>query len=279
MSDARAALEAIGQLPDAEIDLADAAVQLARIDAPQADWHAAQDHLSLLARDAVEMAGELSEDDLAGRLRVLATLMGARHRYGGDVDTYDDPRNANLIRVIERRRGLPVALGILWLHAARAAGWEAEGLDFPGHFLLALPVPGDTHGSKVLLDPFAGGTTVDTRGFKRLLRAVEGPLAQPRPELLDAMSNRGILLRLQNNILLRRMTAGEILGALACCEDMLRIAPEVPGLWHQAGLLNRQAERPAAAVDCLEHFLHLAPSGEAADQARTTLAELRAGLH
>lgn len=278
MSEVRAALEAIGQLPDGEIDLADAAIQLARVDAPQADWHAAQAHLSALARDAVEMAAEIQLGDIAGQLRVLATLMVARHRYGGDVDTYDDPRNANLIRVIERRRGLPVALGILWLHAARAAGWEAEGIDFPGHFLIALPVEDPPHGSKVLLDPFAGGTSVDTRGLKRLLRVAEGPLAEPRPELLDPMSNRAMLLRLQNNILLRRMAGGDTLSALAACEDMLRIAPEVAGLWREAGLLNRQLERPAAAVDCLERFLRLAPPGDAADRARLAIAELRAQL-
>lgn len=275
MSDARAALEAIGQLPDPEIDLADAAIQLARIDAPQADWHAARDHLSVLARDAVEMASEIRAGDLAGRLRVLATLMVARHRYGGDVDTYDDPRNANLIRVIERRRGLPVALGILWLHAARAAGWEAEGIDFPGHFLIALPVESD---SKVLLDPFAGGTSVDARTLRRLLRKAEGPLAEPRPELLDPMTNRAMLLRLQNNILLRRLAADDGAGALAACEDMLRIAPEMASLWREAGLLNRQLGRTAAAVDCLEHFLRLAPPGEAAERARLAIGELRSRL-
>ena len=49
---ARLALDAIGQLPDGELDLAGAALQLARVDAPSADWHGASEHLSQLARDA-----------------------------------------------------------------------------------------------------------------------------------------------------------------------------------------------------------------------------------
>ncbi len=65
------------------------------------------------------------------RAGALAGLMTGRWRYPGDRDSYDDPANANLIRVIERRRGLPVALGVLWLHCARAAGWDAFGVDFP----------------------------------------------------------------------------------------------------------------------------------------------------
>jgi hypothetical protein len=64
MTDARAALEVIGELPDSEIDLADAALQLARIDTPDADWQSASAHLSLLARDAVRHAAQVAPDDL-----------------------------------------------------------------------------------------------------------------------------------------------------------------------------------------------------------------------
>lgn len=131
-SDPRAALDAIGLLPDGEIDIADAALQLARVDAPDADWLAARAHLSELARDAAGVAAELPGDALPQRAVALALLIAGKHGYRGDVESYDDPANANLIRVTERRRGLPVAIGIVWLHAAHAAGWAATGVDFPG---------------------------------------------------------------------------------------------------------------------------------------------------
>jgi len=224
MIDPRIALEAIGQLPDAEIDIADAALQLARIDAPDADWQATRAHLSALAREAVALANGVPEDDTATRARVLALLLSARHGYSGAVEDYDDLRNANLIRVIERRRGLPVALGIIWLHAARAVGWAAYGIDFPGHFLLAL-----VGASTVVLDVFAGGTPLDIDALRRLLKAVEGPQAELRPGLLAPMSARGVLLRLQNNIRLRRLAAGDVAGVLSCTQDMLRFAPGAAG--------------------------------------------------
>ena len=75
----------------------------------------------------------------------------------GNVEDYDNPANANLIQVIERRQGLPVALGILWLHAARAAGWPAHGVDFPAHFLIAL----EGAGGQLVVDAFDGGTCLD----------------------------------------------------------------------------------------------------------------------
>ncbi|MGE0418997.1 MAG: transglutaminase family protein, partial [Acetobacteraceae bacterium] len=148
MRDTRLALEAIGRLPDAEIDIADAALQLARIDRPTADWASASAHLSDLARQAVATATVLPDGSPVSRARALSDLLVDRFGYRGDVETYDDLANANIISVIERRRGLPVALGVIWLHAAHAAGWTAYGIDFPAHFLIGLA----HEGSQVVLD-------------------------------------------------------------------------------------------------------------------------------
>src|SRR4051812_46166457 len=137
MTDPRDALDAIGALPDTEIDIGDAALQFARIDAPAADWEAARAHLTDLARAGSGLSDTIDDADLAARAIGLSGLLGGRFGYRGDDETYDDLANANLIRVIERRRGLPVALGVLWLHTAHAAGWAAHGVDFPAHFLVA----------------------------------------------------------------------------------------------------------------------------------------------
>lgn len=275
MTSATPALEAIGQLPDAEIDIADAALQLARIDAPEADWQAARAHLSELARDAAALAADLPDDNLPARAGALAGLLAGRHGYRGDRADYDNPANANLIHVIERRRGLPVALGILWLHAARAARWPAHGLDFPGHFLLAL----EGAGGPVVMDVFAGGEALDGAGLRALLRRAEGAKAELRPELLAPMPARAVLLRLQNNIRLRRLRGGDLAGALACAEDMLRIGPDNALLWREAGELNERLERVGAALHCFERFLLLVPAGTTADRTRTAMDELRSRLN
>ena len=280
MSDPRDALDAIGQLPDAEIDLADAALQLARIDAPEADWHAARAHLSELARDAVALAGGLGGADLSARAGALAGLFNGRHRYSGDTETYDDPANANLIHVIERRRGLPVALGILWLHCARAAGWGAHGIDFPGHFLVALEGPHNPALPRSsVLDPFAGGETMDARDLRALLKRIEGPKAELRPGVLQPMSARAVLLRLQNNVKARRLQAGALDAALLCVEDMLRIAPDAAALWREAALIHQRLGHVAAALRCFERFLALVPQGDAASRVRAAVEELRARLN
>ena len=123
-----------------------------------------------------------------------------------------------------------MALGILWLHCARAAGWEAFGIDFPGHFMIALP----GGGSQLVLDVFDGGQPMDARALRALVKRVEGPKAELRPGLLQPMGARAVLLRLQNNLKIRRLDAGDLTGAVAAVDDMLRIAPDHASLWREA---------------------------------------------
>lgn len=275
MADPLAALDALGQLPDAELDLADAALQLARADLPGADWEPVRAHLSALARDAAYLGPPEGKDGAEARAGALAALLAGRHGYRGDAETYDDLANANLIRVVERRRGLPVALGILWIHAARAAGWEASGLDFPGHFLIGLAAGG----RQAVVDPFDGGQVLDAPALRALVKRIEGPGGELRPGFLRPVGNRLVLLRLQNNVKLRRLRAGDVRGALDCAERMLRLAPAAATLWREAALMHEQIGQIAAALGAWERFLALVPEGELAVQAQEAIAGLRARLH
>ncbi|HTI80090.1 MAG TPA: transglutaminase-like domain-containing protein [Acetobacteraceae bacterium] len=275
MTDPRDALEAIGLIPDTEIDIGNAALQLARVDAPDANWQRAQAHLSDLARDAVTIAKSIGTNDVSMRAEALAGLITGRYAFAGDSETYDDLANANMIRVVERRKGLPVALGIIWLHAARAAGWGAHGVDFPAHFLIAL----EGKSVQAIVDVFAGGATLDARDLRALLKRVEGENAELRPGLLRPMSARRVLLRLQNNIMTRRLQGGDLAGALTCTEDMLRIAPDHAELWRQAAVMNQRLERVSAALRCFDRFLALVPEGDAAARVRGAMDELRTRLN
>jgi regulator of sirC expression with transglutaminase-like and TPR domain len=275
MSDPRQALKAIGQLADTEIDIGNAALQLARVDVPGADWQIAARHLSDVAQAVVTRAVAIDDTDLRRRAEALAEVLAGQFGYAGDRETYDDTANANLIRVTERRRGLPVALGVIWLHAARAAGWDCHGVDFPAHFLIALK--GDK--TQVVIDVFNGGGIMSARSLRDLLKRIEGEKSDLRPGLLQPMSTRRVLLRLQNNIMTRRLDAGDVGRALRCVEDMLSIAPTQAELWRQAGVINHKLEQVAAARDCYSRFLDLVPEGAAADEVRVHLDLLKSILN
>ncbi len=276
-------LDAVGQLPDEEIDVAAAALQFARIDLPGADFARAQAHLSAIARDAVAAARAMGSRTAPARAGALSALFGGMG-YAGDTATYDDPANANLLRVTERRRGLPVALGVLWLHAGRAAGWPVHGLDFPGHFLLSVGgaaqprAPRSSSPGRVVVDVFAGGLQIDNAAMLALLRRTHGPQAELHPGMLAPMLVRAVLLRLQRNLQGRRLAAGDVAGALACVENMIRIDRDAVALWQDAALLHTRLGQPDRALACHAKVLELVPEGTVARVTQRAMDELRARL-
>ncbi|WP_043836253.1 SirB1 family protein [Muricoccus aerilatus] len=274
IAEARAAIEAAGRLPDDELDLGAVALQFARIDAPGADWRAAEGRLSALVRSVLSQEAPREAEE---RRALIARVIHEEAGYAGDAETYDDLRNANLIRVTERRRGLPVAIGLLWLHVAEAAGWPARGLDFPGHFLVALD--GAQKAGSVVVDPFGGGTPLPVPALRALIKRVEGPAAELRPGMLAPMSRRAVLLRLQTNIRLRRLRDEDVEGALACTADMLRLAPDASPLWREAAVMNARLGHLGAAIEDMERFIALIPTGEASSRGREMIEEWRARLH
>ena len=206
---------------------------------------------------------------------MLAGLLVDELDYRGDSETYDDLANANLLRVIERRRGLPVALGILWLHAARAAGVVASGVNFPGHFLIRI----GGGNSQLLIDVFAGGSILDADALKSLLRSIYGRATSLREDMLAPMGNRDILLRLVGNIRSRQEQAGEFRNALLTLSDMQKIAPDMAQLLLDAARLHEALDELHAATEALGQFLMLQPDGPSAEHARQQIIRLRGRIN
>ena len=275
-SDLEARLREMGARPDDEIDVAQAALLMAALHRPGKSLAAYERHLSAVAEATAGAAGDLrAEESLDGRVEALHGVLGDRFGYCGDRQDYDDPQNANIMSVMERRLGLPVALGIMTLHAARAQGWDIWGLGFPGHFLVRL----DLGGERAVIDPFNGWERMDSAQLRDLLKAVAGLDAELTREHYAPVENRNVLLRLQNNIKLRALQAERFEEGRSCLEIMLMIAPGEGLLWREMGVVNTQLGNLRAAIGSLERYLELAPSAHQADEALQLIGMLRAKLN
>lgn len=272
-------LRRIGQTDDEDIDLVEAALALAMLDHPVADLAPYRAHLTALGVDLGAVMREAPADGLADRIAALTRLMTQMHGYRGDTETYEDLQNANLIRVIDRRRGLPVALGILAMGAARANGWSIMGLNFPGHFLMRL----DHADGRQILDPFDGARPRDPRELREMLKQTAGLDAELTPDHYAPVSNREVLLRLQNNLKLRHLSTDQPAKALAVVEDMLLFAPDHIGLWRESGLLNAHLGNLAAGIAAFENFLRIGrakgASAQLLDHTQALLRQLRGRLN
>ena len=251
------ALESVGRQPDEMIDLAEVALLLAALDYPETDLAPYRRHLAALASNLTDIAAQ-EKETLDGRVAALTQVLAEQHGYAGDRRTYEDLQNANLIRVVDRRKGLPVALGILYIHAARAQGWRASGINFPGHFLISV----EDEEERIILDPFEGGMQVDLGRLQLMLKTALGADAELQPEYYASMTNRGVLLRLQNNIKKRVLDNGDNQRGAAVVEGMLTIAPELPDLWREAAELRAEIGEMRSALQALDRLLLLADDSQ-----------------
>lgn len=208
----------------------------------------------------------------------LAEVIAEAYAFRGDTETYDDLQNADLARVIERRKGLPVALSILYLHVARAQGWEAEGLAFPAHFLIRVAIDGARH----VVDPFHDGVVREASELRELLQKLLGREAELQPGHFDPVADRDVLLRLENNVRLRLAKREDWPGASRSLDRMLAIAPDRPELLFEAGEVATRLDKRRAAIAAFERFLGV-DKGRADPQLRerasALLQELRRGLN
>ena len=269
--EAQAALAALASLPDAAIDLAEAALALSALGPRAPNSTPYRRHLSEIAMAVGNTAGA----SLGGRIEALNDVILGTFGYRGDTQTYDDLDNADLARVIDRRKGLPVTLGILYLHAARAQGWSAAGLGFPGHFLIRI----EGGGEAAVLDPFHAGRILDAAGLRGLLKATCGLDAELEPAHWQPVANRDVLIRLQNNIKARCLESGDVARALDAVEAMLLFAPEANHLWRDAGVLHAKLGQLGGAVRALERYLARSGVGPARDEAERMLSRVRAELN
>lgn len=276
-----AQLRAASAAADEALDIASLALAFAEIDQREKSRTPYLAHLAELADAArmglakADLARFKSADQLA---TALADIMTRRFSYRGDSETYDDLKNADLMHVIDRRKGLPVALGILYLHMARALGLDMTGLNFPGHFLLRLQVGADA----AIIDPFNGGQVLTPADLLHLLRTIEGPDARLTPDHYAPVAARDILLRLQNNILGRALRSGDLETARRVLTRMIWLAPARSGLQFELGRLEVHAGHMGAAATAFAHCRDMA-AGEGemqlAQMAEEALRRLKSKLN
>jgi regulator of sirC expression with transglutaminase-like and TPR domain len=266
----------IGTQADGDIDLAEAALTLAAADRPGVSIEPYRRHLAKLTEDVSVFAGTSRRHlPIEECIDAMAQVIFRRHGYGCDPETFDEIEAANLMNVIDNRRGLPVTLGILYMHVARSLGWHMDGIDFPSRFLVRF----ENDGERRILDPAEGLVSLDPAAMRALLKAVAGNAAELAPGDYTPMSNRAVLFRMQNNIKVRHIRAERMEEALEVIETMALFAPDEPELWREAGIINAKLDNLKAAVAALEEYLRRNGMSEQGVEARDLLQKLRNRLN
>ena len=261
---------------DSSLPLLEAAIAVAQDEMPQLDVQGVLDEVDMLAE---RLCRRLPADAAPlQRLRLLNPYFFQELGFAGNVNDYYDPRNSLLPAVLQTRRGIPITLALIYIELAQRAGLQADGVCFPGHFLVKLTLPN----GEVVIDPYSGQslTREDLEErlapFRRQLegggaRAAEAPLAA----WLQPATARETLTRLLRNLWQVHRSADDLPRLAAVLRRLLIV-------WPMAGPERRELVRVLARLGRhheaeLELATYLQNRPDAADAAplREELAQWR----
>ena len=251
------------------VDLARAALLIAKEEYPQLSIERHLGRLDQLAEEVKDRIGNEGAPLIVFQ-ELLHTLC-QRNGFRGNREAYYDPRNSLLSDVLDRRKGIPLTLGIIVLEVGWRLGLPLEGVNFPGHFLVRFP--GTT--IRLLVDPFDTGRVWFEDQAQELLDRVYGGMVRVRPRFLKPARKREILVRLLANLKGIYLNVQDNDRALAAIERILVIHPTAAGQIRDRGTLLARMGRADEALAQLEWYLDYAPEASDARQIRSLVEELR----
>ena len=159
----------IAGMRDEDVSLAEGALWIAASEYPGL---AIDDYLACLHDMAAKLRGRLRADiATADKLMALNRYLFDELGFSGNSDDFYDPRNSFLNEVIERRVGIPITLGVVYIEIGRRIGLGLHGVSFPGHFLVKCAL----RDGIVVLDPYSRGVSLDADELQQRLRAAGSP--------------------------------------------------------------------------------------------------------
>ena len=262
----------IAGMRDEDVSLAEGALWIAASEYPGL---AIDDYLACLHDMAAKLRGRLRADiATADKLMALNHYLFDELGFSGNSDDFYDPRNSFLNEVIERRVGIPITLGVIYIEIGRRIGLGLHGVSFPGHFLVKCAL----RDGIVVLDPYSRGVSLDADELQQRLRAAGSPgdvdgaiLAH----LLGAASNKEVLGRMLRNLKGIYVERADWLRALSASERVIALLPDDAGEEYRdrAGIYLK-LECIRAALGDFNTYLRQCPGAADAETVTAQIAEL-----
>jgi regulator of sirC expression with transglutaminase-like and TPR domain len=265
----RGEFEAIVRSPDGEIDLALAALLIAREEYPSLEPGPYLRRLEDMAAEARDLVGaERHPRSVAiGLGRYLFAEMG----FAGASEEYFDPRASYINDVLDRRIGIPLSLSLVYMEVARRAGFTVDGVGLPGHFIVKHPCPG----GDIFVDPFDRGSILKPGDCTRKVHDIYGGAVSFQPFMLGAVTKRQVLTRMIHNLKTIYLAAKWYERALSMVELLLVIAPWDLDEIRDRGMLRYRLGSFEGAASDLDTYLKYSVAAVDVDLVRRNVRVLK----
>ncbi|XP_054630852.1 F-box only protein 21 [Dunckerocampus dactyliophorus] len=192
----------------------------------------------------------------------LNSVLYDQLQYKGDQTDYYNPLNSYIHQVLQRRKGIPISLSVLYMTLAQKLGVKLEPVNFPSHFLLRWcqkPQGSQDIYDFVYIDAFGKGKQLTAKECEYLIGH------QAAADYYGAIGTTEILLRMVGNLLNigKRGEGNEKSYQLLrdTLDLYLTLNPDnVTYLLLQARLYFHLGIWPEKVLDILQHIQALDPS-------------------
>ena len=261
----------LATLGDDELPLLDTALLIARDEYPDLDpagYSAQVDTYADALRPKLE-----GDVDLPARLTAINRYLFEEVGFAGNNLQYDDPRNSYLNQVVDRKLGIPISLAVIQIEVTRRLGMPLDGVSFPGHFLVRLPVDDGI----LVLDPFNKGRPVSAEELRERASPHLGgqpPDDQQLLQILAPATHRMILMRMLRNLKGLYLERGDWERVARSADRLLKLSPDTAEALRDRGLAYRELGYAKGAREDLARYLQLLPEAEDVEAVRSTLIDL-----
>lgn len=196
-------LESLLTTGDESIELDRAALEIARFENPHIDVRAC---LTTLDNWAAQLESRLSPS--AGGSEFVTKvnrLLFNELQFRGDQDSYFHPANSCLDQVIERRKGLPITLAVLYLEITRRLLRPTFGVALPAHFVVHY----NDGLFSIYVDVFNGGQLLSEAQCTEMICQMTGSREPVSQVAFAAATKRQIVVRMMRNLQNAYLHAGD----------------------------------------------------------------------
>lgn len=256
-------------VPDEEIDLPRAALTASLFEYPDLDIEPFLESLDALA--ARVRARARGSDDAIALVRALTSVLLRDGRIRGDRKNYYDPRNSFVHEVLERRAGIPVSIGILYMGVGARAGVALGGTALPMHFVVRVLGVDPPR----FVDCFNGGRLLSAGACLKGVSKLAGGAIETDASMLDVVANASVLTRFLTNLRLIYFNLRQYDKGLAVLDRLLVLNPMEPSLMRERGLVRFRLGKSDLARRDLLAYLDRESDADDAPQIRELLRKMR----
>ena len=251
-----------------DFDLAKGALYIAAEDSPAVNVEESTTRLDNLAEEVREHLKPSM--DLPSKLRTLGSYLGETQGYSDAVEDQFNPGNLYLDQVLFNRKGMPIALALVYLEVGARLGLLFEIITLPNRLVMRTPF----QDQDIYLDPHQHGEIITREECGKLTKDASGQTVHLSEEFFKPCTKRQLLVNLLSNLKMLHVRRRDYSNAIAAADRVALLDPYMGSNLKERAWMFYRTHSYSRAIEDLETYLDLNPVADDADSVRAQIKSL-----